>query len=218
MARHSSRGAGHGNPKNLQRGGPRFAPHADGIRRSISCFSTASSSCAANRPRISTRSDRSAPSPPAMASCTMARPVSSRPVDGRRMDGFSRQLRPGHHALLGRQVRARADRPGWRATHAAPATSRITCSLSLGLVDTPGQANQRYFIIKPRETNFRSFAWAEHDSGCSPTATSRSTEHSPDAHRADGIASASAEHDPARVRPYAGAGHVGGGNADRTTA
>jgi hypothetical protein len=49
-----------------------------------------------------------------------------------------------------------------QARHAigAPSASRITCSLSIGLVDAAGQANHRYFIIKPRETNFRSFAWS----------------------------------------------------------
>jgi hypothetical protein len=36
--------------------------------------------------------------------------------------------------------------------------AKMTCSLSIGLVDSAGTANQRYFIIKPRETNFRSFA------------------------------------------------------------
>lgn len=52
------------------------------------------------------------------------------------------------------------DRPWYQARHgqAAPERSRITCSLSLGLVDAAGQANHRYFIIKPRETTFRSFA------------------------------------------------------------
>jgi hypothetical protein len=39
--------------------------------------------------------------------------------------------------------------------------AKVACSLSLGLVDSPARANQRYFIIKPRETGFRSFAWAE---------------------------------------------------------
>jgi len=47
-----------------------------------------------------------------------------------------------------------------RGTQGAAAAPRITCSLSLGLVDTAGHANQRYFIIKPRETTFRSFAAA----------------------------------------------------------
>src|SRR5262245_1934618 len=39
--------------------------------------------------------------------------------------------------------------------------ARITCSLSIRLVDTPAGAQQRYFIIKPRETTFRSFAEPE---------------------------------------------------------
>jgi len=54
-------------------------------------------------------------------------------------------------------------RPWYQARHAlgAPQASRITCSLSLGLVEAAGQANQRFFIIKPQETNFRSFAMAE---------------------------------------------------------
>lgn len=34
----------------------------------------------------------------------------------------------------------------------------ITCSLSLGLVDQPNGAHQKYYIVKPRETSFRSFA------------------------------------------------------------
>jgi len=46
-----------------------------------------------------------------------------------------------------------------------PAASKITCSLSVGLVDTAGLANQRFFIAKTRETNFRSFAWAAHRLG-----------------------------------------------------
>lgn len=52
------------------------------------------------------------------------------------------------------------NRPWYKARHsqAAAAAARITCSLSLGLVDAAGHANQRYFIIKPRETTFRSFA------------------------------------------------------------
>ena len=59
------------------------------------------------------------------------------------------------------------NRAWYQARHAigAPTASRITCSLSIGLVDAAGQANQRYFIIKPRETNFRSFAWAPHRLG-----------------------------------------------------
>ena len=59
------------------------------------------------------------------------------------------------------------NRAWYQARHAigAPTASRITCSLSIGLVDAAGQANQRYFIIKPRETNFRSFAWAAHRLG-----------------------------------------------------
>jgi len=59
------------------------------------------------------------------------------------------------------------NRAWYQARHAigAPAAPRITCSLSIGLVDAAGQANQRYFIIKPRETNFRSFAWAPYRLG-----------------------------------------------------
>lgn len=40
----------------------------------------------------------------------------------------------------------------------APEAARVTCSLSIGLVDTAAQAHHRYFIIKPQETTFRSFA------------------------------------------------------------
>ena len=51
----------------------------------------------------------------------------------------------------------------YQARHAIGAASapKIACSMSIGLVDTAGLANQRFFIIKPRETNFRSFALAE---------------------------------------------------------
>jgi hypothetical protein len=38
-----------------------------------------------------------------------------------------------------------------------PEAARVTCSLSIGLVDTPAQAHHRYFIIKPQETTFRAF-------------------------------------------------------------
>lgn len=52
------------------------------------------------------------------------------------------------------------NRPWYRArlSTSAPEAARITCSLSLGLVDTRGHANHTYYIIKPRETTFRSFA------------------------------------------------------------
>ncbi len=36
--------------------------------------------------------------------------------------------------------------------------AKVTCSLSLGLVDSAAVANQRYFIMKTGEANFRSFA------------------------------------------------------------
>jgi hypothetical protein len=39
-----------------------------------------------------------------------------------------------------------------------PEPAPISCSLSLGLVDAAAMANHRYFVIKPQETNFRSFA------------------------------------------------------------
>jgi len=45
-----------------------------------------------------------------------------------------------------------------RGMQGTAASARISCSLSLGLVDTAGLANHRYFIIKPQETSFRSFA------------------------------------------------------------
>jgi hypothetical protein len=48
-----------------------------------------------------------------------------------------------------------------RGAQGGPAAATISCSLSLGLVDTAAVANQRYFIIKPRETTFRSFASPE---------------------------------------------------------
>ena len=78
------------------------------------------------------------------------------------MGRLSRQFRAGHHALLGRQVRAHAE-PGLvpgAPRGRAGLVAEDNLSLSIGLVDAAGQANQRYFIIKPRETNFRSFAWA----------------------------------------------------------
>lgn len=55
------------------------------------------------------------------------------------------------------------NRAWYQARHAigAPTAANITCSLSLGLVDTAGLANQRYFIIKPQERTFRSFAAPE---------------------------------------------------------
>jgi len=43
----------------------------------------------------------------------------------------------------------------------AAEAARITCSLSLGLVDTAQPANHQYYIIKPKETTFRSFAAPE---------------------------------------------------------
>lgn len=54
------------------------------------------------------------------------------------------------------------NRPWYRPRHGVAAldSPRITCSLSVGLVDTAALANQRYFIIKPQETTFRSFASA----------------------------------------------------------
>jgi hypothetical protein len=48
-----------------------------------------------------------------------------------------------------------------RGTQDAPEAARITCGLALRLVDTAAQAHQRFFIIKPRETNFRPFANAQ---------------------------------------------------------
>lgn len=46
-----------------------------------------------------------------------------------------------------------------------PERARITCGLSLSLADTAARAHQRFFIIKPRETNFRPFANAERRHG-----------------------------------------------------
>jgi hypothetical protein len=48
-----------------------------------------------------------------------------------------------------------------RGTQDAPEAARITCGLALRPVDTAAQAHQRFFIIKPRETNFRPFANAQ---------------------------------------------------------
>lgn len=39
-----------------------------------------------------------------------------------------------------------------------PSASAITCNLSLELVDSAAQAHHRYFIVKPQESDFRSFA------------------------------------------------------------
>jgi|EndMetStandDraft_8_1072994.scaffolds.fasta_scaffold101127_2 hypothetical protein len=53
-------------------------------------------------------------------------------------------------------------RPWYQPRHGeAAVAARFTCSLSLQLVDTAGHAHQRYFIIRPRETTFRSFANGE---------------------------------------------------------
>ena len=59
------------------------------------------------------------------------------------------------------------DRAWNQARHAvgSPSASRVTRSLYIGLLDAAGQANQRYFIVKPRETSFRSFAWSEYRLG-----------------------------------------------------
>lgn len=48
-----------------------------------------------------------------------------------------------------------------RGSLGAPEAAKISCSLSLGLVEMASVANHRYFIIKPRETSFRSFASPE---------------------------------------------------------
>jgi hypothetical protein len=52
-----------------------------------------------------------------------------------------------------------------RGAQGAPERASITCSLSIGLVDNPAQANQKYYICKPQEETFRSFAVAEHRLG-----------------------------------------------------
>jgi hypothetical protein len=46
-----------------------------------------------------------------------------------------------------------------------PSAASITCNLSLEVVDSAARAHHRYFIIKPQESNFRSFAWASHRLG-----------------------------------------------------
>ena len=98
-------------------------------------------------------------------------------------------------------------RAWYQARHAigAPSASRITCSLSVGLVDAAGQANHRYFIIKPRETNFRSFAWSAQRLGMfthrdlALNWNTRQTRLGRVRHKRQ----LSSDHDPARVRPYA---------------
>lgn len=45
-----------------------------------------------------------------------------------------------------------------RGTPGAAEAASITCSLSLGVLGAARMVNQRYFIIKPREATFRSFA------------------------------------------------------------
>lgn len=62
-----------------------------------------------------------------------------------------------------RKLELRPNRPWYqpRGARGAAEAATITCGLSLTLVDTAGRANQRYFIIKPRETNFRPFANAQ---------------------------------------------------------
>ena len=53
-------------------------------------------------------------------------------------------------------------RPWYQPRHGGAAVAaRFTCSLSLQLVETAGHAHQRYFIVKPRERTFRSFANGE---------------------------------------------------------
>lgn len=48
----------------------------------------------------------------------------------------------------------------WYTRGGTRVASEIDCNLSIELVDTPAAAHQRYFIIKPRETTFRSFVQA----------------------------------------------------------
>ena len=62
-----------------------------------------------------------------------------------------------------RKLELAPNRPWYqpRSAQAAPEPARITCALSLALVDTAAQAHHRYFIVKPRETNFRPFANAQ---------------------------------------------------------
>jgi hypothetical protein len=59
-----------------------------------------------------------------------------------------------------RKFELRPNRPWYqpRGAQGAAEEARITCGLSLTLVDAAGPAHQRYFIVKPRETNFRPFA------------------------------------------------------------
>jgi hypothetical protein len=62
-----------------------------------------------------------------------------------------------------RKLELTPNRPWYqpRGAQGAPEAARITCGLSLTLVDTAARANQRYFIIKPREANFRPLANAQ---------------------------------------------------------
>lgn len=49
----------------------------------------------------------------------------------------------------------------WYTRGGTRVASEIDCNLSIELVDAPAAAHQRYFIMKPRETTFRSFAEPE---------------------------------------------------------
>ena len=99
-------------------------------------------------------------------------------------------------------------RPWYQPRHGegAPVAARFTCSLSLALVDTAGHANQRYWIIKLRETTFRSFANAEERRGLFThrdlmfRRRTRLTRMGTVDHNVSSLP----EHDPARVRAYAG--------------
>ena len=53
-------------------------------------------------------------------------------------------------------------RPWYQPRHGGGAVAaRFTCSLSLQLVETAGHSHHRYYIVKPQETSFRSFANGE---------------------------------------------------------
>lgn len=54
------------------------------------------------------------------------------------------------------------NRPWFRRTEGEKLTApRVVCDLSVDVLDTPARAHHRYYIIKPTEDWFRSWAWRE---------------------------------------------------------
>jgi hypothetical protein len=96
-------------------------------------------------------------------------------------------------------------RPWYQPRSAGAAVAaRFTCSLSLQLVDTAGHAHQRYNIIKPQETTFRSFADGAARRGLSTHRDLGAHPARPTDARGHGRPQRQLlpEHDPARVRSH----------------